>query len=75
VRQSFFHWSFAPLVQLGGGVTGCRGYHISFRPTQRGLSLNMGKCSICNYLLVFLWCQCSVNLAFTFDQICKYQVI
>lgn len=41
VRQSFFHWSFAPLVQLGGGVTGCRGYHISFRPTQRGLSLNM----------------------------------
>nr|AJP06231.1 AGO5 [Pinus tabuliformis] len=41
VRQSFFHWSFAPLVDLGGGVTGCRGYHISFRPTQSGLSLNM----------------------------------
>nr|AJA90771.1 Argonaute 4 [Ginkgo biloba] len=41
VRQSFFHWGFAPLVEIGGGVTGCRGYHISFRPTQKGLSLNM----------------------------------
>uniref|UniRef100_A0A0D6R7G7 Piwi domain-containing protein n=1 Tax=Araucaria cunninghamii TaxID=56994 RepID=A0A0D6R7G7_ARACU len=41
VRQSFFHWSFAPLVDLGGGVQGCKGYHVSFRPSQRGLSLNM----------------------------------
>nr|AJA90755.1 Argonaute 4 [Cycas revoluta] len=41
VRQSFFHWEFAPLVDIGGGVNGCRGYHVSFRPTQKGLSLNM----------------------------------
>lgn len=41
VRQSFFHWSFAPLVDLGGGVQGCKGYHVSFRPSQKGLSLNM----------------------------------
>ncbi|GLJ29019.1 hypothetical protein SUGI_0572690 [Cryptomeria japonica] len=41
VRQSFFHWSFASLVDLGGGVHGCKGYHVSFRPSQKGLSLNM----------------------------------
>lgn len=27
---------------MGGGVTGVKGFHSSFRTTQGGLSLNMG---------------------------------
>ncbi|KAI9176883.1 hypothetical protein LWI28_008243 [Acer negundo] len=41
VRQSFFHDDSRNFVDLGGGVTGVRGFHSSFRPTQGGLSLNM----------------------------------
>ncbi|KAK9284381.1 hypothetical protein L1049_023552 [Liquidambar formosana] len=41
VRQSFFHDDSRNLVDVGGGVTGCRGFHSSFRTTQGGLSLNM----------------------------------
>nr|AJA90764.1 Argonaute 4 [Ephedra trifurca] len=41
VRQSFFHTTFAPPLDLGGAVQGCRGYHSSFRPTLGGLTLNM----------------------------------
>ncbi|CAN6331685.1 unnamed protein product [Urochloa humidicola] len=41
VRQSFFHNNSSNLVDLGGGVMGCRGFHSSFRGTQSGLSLNI----------------------------------
>ncbi|CAO2184894.1 unnamed protein product [Urochloa humidicola] len=40
VRQSFFH-SPSKIVDLGGGVVPCPGFHSSFHPTQSGLSLNM----------------------------------
>lgn len=42
VRQSFFHDDSRNFADVGGGVTGVRGFHSSFRPTQAGLSLNMG---------------------------------
>ncbi len=42
VRQSFFHDDSRQFTDVGGGVTGVRGFHSSFRPTQGGLSLNMG---------------------------------
>lgn len=41
VRQSFFHDDSRNFTDVGGGVTGVRGFHSSFRPTQGGLSLNM----------------------------------
>nr|XP_023881007.1 protein argonaute 16 [Quercus suber] len=41
VRQSFFHDDTRNFTSVGGGVTGVRGFHSSFRPTQGGLSLNM----------------------------------
>ncbi|KAK3031507.1 hypothetical protein RJ639_036021 [Escallonia herrerae] len=41
VRQSFFHNEPRNFTDLGGGVLGCRGFHSSFRATQRGLSLNI----------------------------------
>ncbi|KAK1273917.1 Protein argonaute 16 [Acorus gramineus] len=41
VRQSFFKDDDRNYTDLGGGVTGCRGFHSSFRTTQGGLSLNM----------------------------------
>ncbi|XP_031382181.1 protein argonaute 16 isoform X2 [Punica granatum] len=41
VRQSFFLYDSANTVDVGGGVTGIRGFHSSFRTTQGGLSLNM----------------------------------
>ncbi|KAK9133191.1 hypothetical protein Scep_012719 [Stephania cephalantha] len=41
VRQSFFHDDVRNFVDLGGGVTACRGFHSSFCTTQGGLSLNM----------------------------------
>ncbi|KAF8410786.1 hypothetical protein HHK36_003323 [Tetracentron sinense] len=41
VRQSFFHDDVRNFTDVGGGVTGCRGFHSSFRTTQGGLSLNM----------------------------------
>lgn len=41
VRQSFFHDDVRNLVDVGGGVSACRGFHSSFRTTQDGLSLNM----------------------------------
>ena len=43
VRQSFFHNDPKNFVDLGGGVLGCRGFHSSFRTSQGGLSLNIGK--------------------------------
>jgi eukaryotic translation initiation factor 2C len=42
VRQSFFNGDPKNFVDLGGGVTGCRGFHSSFYTTLGGLSLNMG---------------------------------
>lgn len=42
VRQSFFHDDPKNLVDVGGGMSGLRGFHSSFRPTQAGLSLNLG---------------------------------
>ncbi|XP_071904616.1 protein argonaute 16-like isoform X1 [Coffea arabica] len=41
VRQSFFHDDSRLFTEVGGGVTGCRGFYSSFRPTHGGLSLNM----------------------------------
>ncbi|XP_058787186.1 protein argonaute 16 [Vicia villosa] len=41
VRQSFFHDDSRNIIDVGGGVTGIRGFHSSFRLTQGGLSLNM----------------------------------
>nr|XP_043628262.1 LOW QUALITY PROTEIN: protein argonaute 16-like [Erigeron canadensis] len=41
LRQSFFHDDSRNFSDVGGGVTGCRGFHSSFRPTLDGLSLNM----------------------------------
>ncbi|ONK70265.1 uncharacterized protein A4U43_C05F31950 [Asparagus officinalis] len=41
VRQSFFSGEHTNYTNLGGGVTGCRGFHSSFCTTNGGLSLNM----------------------------------
>ncbi|KAL2493541.1 Protein argonaute 6 [Forsythia ovata] len=41
VRQSFFHDDLRMFTDVGGGVTGVRGFHSSFRPNLGGLSLNM----------------------------------
>ncbi|KAL5581782.1 hypothetical protein UlMin_014224 [Ulmus minor] len=41
VRQSFFHDDSVNVTDVGGGVTGLRGFHASFRSTKGGLSLNM----------------------------------
>jgi len=41
VRQSFFNDNRENLVPLGGGVSGCFGFHSSFQTTQSGLILNM----------------------------------
>lgn len=43
VRQSFFHDDSRNFIDVGGGVTGVRGFHSSFRLTEGGLSLNMGR--------------------------------
>ncbi|CAF1775237.1 unnamed protein product [Brassica napus] len=45
VRQSFFHNDVQNFVHIGGGVTGVRNFHSSFRTTQGGLSLNIGNFS------------------------------
>ncbi|KAL2474237.1 Protein argonaute 6 [Abeliophyllum distichum] len=41
VRQSFFHDDLRMFTDVGGGVTGVRGFHSSFSPNLGGLSLNM----------------------------------
>ncbi|XP_019438722.1 PREDICTED: protein argonaute 16 isoform X1 [Lupinus angustifolius] len=41
VRQSFFHDDSRNFNDVGGGVTGVRGFHSSFHLTQAGLALNM----------------------------------
>ncbi|KAJ0266517.1 Argonaute [Hirschfeldia incana] len=41
VRQSFFHNDAQNFIHIGRGVVGVRGFHTSFRTTQRGLSLNI----------------------------------
>ena len=43
VRQSFFHSDARNYINIGGGVFGARGFHTSFKTTQRGLSLNIGN--------------------------------
>ncbi|KAG6748707.1 hypothetical protein POTOM_048640 [Populus tomentosa] len=40
-RQSFFHDDSRNFNDVGGGVTGVKGFYSSFRTTQGGLSLNM----------------------------------
>lgn len=54
VRQSFFHNNPRNFADLGSGVLGCRGFHSSFRATQGGLSLNMGKLLRENAWIVFV---------------------
>ncbi|KAJ0984569.1 hypothetical protein J5N97_002925 [Dioscorea zingiberensis] len=39
VRQSFFSAVNTKYTDLGGGVSGCQGFHSSFQTTQAGLSL------------------------------------
>ncbi|GKC47471.1 argonaute 16-like protein [Tanacetum coccineum] len=39
--RSFFHDDSRNFSNIGGGVTACRGFHSSFRPTDGVLSLNM----------------------------------
>ncbi|KMZ69032.1 Protein argonaute 16 [Zostera marina] len=41
VRQSFFNDDRENFIPLGGGVSGCLGFHSSFQTTQSGLILNM----------------------------------
>ncbi|KAG6523351.1 hypothetical protein ZIOFF_013207 [Zingiber officinale] len=41
VRQSFFQNNSNNFPDIGGGVTGCSGFHSSFRTSQGGLSLNI----------------------------------
>ncbi|XP_019159475.1 PREDICTED: protein argonaute 16 [Ipomoea nil] len=41
VGQSFFHDDSRNFTEIGGGVSGCWGFHSSFHPTHGGLSLNM----------------------------------
>ena len=53
VRQSFFSDDSRNLVDLTGGVSGCRGLHSSFRTTIGGLSLNMGMhFNTCDWILI-----------------------
>lgn len=54
VRQSFFHNDVQNFVHIGGGVTGVRGFHSSFRTTQGGLSLNIGKFSFSENLMCII---------------------
>ena len=49
VRQSFFDNNPRNFIPLGSGVLGCRGFNSSFRTTQGGLFLNMGKFLHCNF--------------------------
>lgn len=64
VRQSFFHDDSRHFTDVGGGVTGCRGFHSSFRTTQGGLSLNMGitcyHIVFLIYKLILFCCTCSL---------------
>ncbi|KAK9077377.1 hypothetical protein SSX86_005714 [Deinandra increscens subsp. villosa] len=41
VKQSSFRADSQNFSEVGGGVTACRGFYSSFRPTRGGLSLNM----------------------------------
>ncbi|KAK6919302.1 Argonaute, linker 1 domain [Dillenia turbinata] len=41
VRQSFFYNDPRNFIDVGGGLTGCRGFHSRFHATEGGLSLNM----------------------------------
>jgi eukaryotic translation initiation factor 2C len=52
VRQSFFHDDSRNFNDVGGGVTGVKGFHSSFRTTQGGLSLNMGTLSVPSFGLL-----------------------
>ncbi|THU48237.1 hypothetical protein C4D60_Mb09t24110 [Musa balbisiana] len=41
LRHCYFDGNHTRLVDVGGGVCGCRGFHSSFRTTNGSLSLNM----------------------------------
>ncbi|KAG6515178.1 hypothetical protein ZIOFF_025563 [Zingiber officinale] len=53
IKQSFFDGNHANFVDLGGGVTGCRGIHTSFRTTGADVSttLIMSPGPVLNFLL------------------------
>lgn len=65
VRQSFFHNAPRNFDDLGGGVFGCRGFYSSFRPTNRGLSLNLG----------WEFHSSSVHFHFPFSMLCCFNNI
>ncbi|MCI04039.1 protein argonaute 4-like, partial [Trifolium medium] len=41
IRQSYFHDNPRNISNIDGGVQCCRGFHSSFKVTQKGLSLNV----------------------------------
>ncbi|KAK2385915.1 protein argonaute [Trifolium repens] len=41
IRQSYFHDNPRNITNIDGGVQCCRGFHSSFKVTQKGLSLNV----------------------------------
>jgi hypothetical protein len=45
LSRSFFSKKFGDGEDIGGGLECWRGYYQSLRPTQMGLSLNIGKLS------------------------------
>ena len=52
--RSFFSTDLGPMGQLGDGVEYWRGYFQSLRPTQMGLSLNIGISHYIIYNLMLL---------------------
>lgn len=64
--RSFFHTSLGNRGDLGNGIEYWSGYYQSLRPTQMGLSLNIGRyldCSVC-VATVFLMFRFEVLLDF-----------
>lgn len=72
VRQSFFHDDSRNFIEVGGGVTGCRGFHTSFRTTHGGLSLNMGMPS---FIIFYTLQLCYVLSIFFFFKILTMYLI
>ena len=75
VRQSFFHDDSKNFTDIGGGVTGCRGFHSSFRPTYGGLSLNMGMVTFSLLLLVVTQLLFLIVLVFSFADVSTTMIL
>lgn len=55
LRHCYFDGNHTRLVDVGGGVCGCRGFHSSFRTTNGSLSLNMGTYRFLKLLFLSLY--------------------